>query len=911
MPQAETTTTQISDKSSDHQEIMLDIEKGKIVKELQQRSASSCEHQEMVGIDIEEEKFLKLQLQQQSRPSSSVKDSASKASDGSSFSPFSANTSGRSSGYHYKWLFTLVILLLGSVASALVMLFGISGEQASSNADFLHEAKQLTKVLESSWEAYVRMAGWVHLTCQDFDPVHHSNNSESISTILGFCSREKFHHHYEYVETLNFPFISIQFIPNITHSLRAKMEEESRAYMKTQNPEFNYSGIRDYLAYPNATFKEIVPAPARDYYFPIHYLEPLAMNENVMDIDMYSILKNEIDKAFETQKPVLGPRGILLQDDRPGVYGVSLIHPGHSTAVGLSQPRGVSKIVIRIPDLIDQTARATVTIPSAVYVYDETPDHTVMNNGDPIFLAAAEVRCCKSAECNETNPMTEILPEIPMADIPSARHSFATSIQAADHTWRVVIHGTEPNYNVTWQVFAALAIFVGCALLAIAFHINFSRVAKMHSIRSAAEREKAEMALLQARRETHLNDFIAHEVRNPLSSSIAALSFISATTHGKIDDQETRDALLSDIHILDSSLQYINDLLRNMLDIHRSASKKMKLDEQPTDILKDIFEPVQSILCVKQTTAKILIDCPEHLIVIVDRLRVKQIILNLAINSTKFVLSGFIRLRAQILPDGQVQLSVEDSGPGIRAEQRDRLFSKFQESFDLLSQGTGIGLHICKSLCELMEADLYLDDEYRSDWLDCPGARFVINLHKPALQNESFLGCASIKEDSTCSTTESSGHDVECAVSSCMMTSDSLPTSLSVLFVDDDIILRKMFARTVKRAAPTWLVTEASNGETALKLVDEHSFDIIFVDQYMASVEKQLLGTETVRALRRKGVCCVVCGLSANDLRDQFLDSGADAFMLKPFPCEVKRLQEELHTIVHSGRYNGVLPQGA
>ena len=66
-----------------------------------------------------------------------------------------------------------------------------------------------------------------------------------------------------------------------------------------------------------------------------------------------------------------------------------------------------------------------------------------------------------------------------------------------------------------------------------------------------------------------------------------------------------------------------------MLDIHRTASKKMKLEEAPTDALKDIFEPVKSILCVKQNKAKILVECPENLVVEVDRLRVKQIILNL------------------------------------------------------------------------------------------------------------------------------------------------------------------------------------------------------------------------------------------------------------------------------------------
>ena len=62
----------------------------------------------------------------------------------------------------------------------------------------------------------------------------------------------------------------------------------------------------------------------------------------------------------------------------------------------------------------------------------------------------------------------------------------------------------------------------------------------------------------------------------------------------------------------------------------------------------------------------------------------------------------------------------------------------------------------------------------------------------------------------------------------------------------------------------------------------------------MASIEKQLLGTETVRALRSRGVDSLICGLSANDLRQQFVEAGANNFLFKPFPCEKEALYLEL-----------------
>jgi len=70
------------------------------------------------------------------------------------------------------------------------------------------------------------------------------------------------------------------------------------------------------------------------------------------------------------------------------------------------------------------------------------------------------------------------------------------------------------------------------------------------------------------------------------------------------------------------------------------------------------------------------------------------------------------------------------------------------------------------------------------------------------------------------------------------------------------------------------------------------------MDQYMASVEKQLLGTETVRALRADGVTARICGLSANDMEEGFLDAGANSFLFKPFPCEAEAFKNVIRDIL-------------
>lgn len=238
---------------------------------------------------------------------------------------------------------------------------------------------------------------------------------------------------------------------------------------------------------------------------------------------------------------------------------------------------------------------------------------------------------------------------------------------------------------------------------------------------------------------------------------------------------------------------------------------------------------------------------------------------------------------------------IEDSGPGIPVEKRKKLFAKFQESLDSLHQGTGIGLCLCLNLMDLMGGEISLDEEYDSGIHGQPGSRFVIRLNCPPL----------VMNDINLEQFQSSGHIVQSDIDTKLEEEMSLPEELSLLFVDDDMVLRKLFARAIGKVMPQWKFQEAGNGESALKIIEEdvNQFDLIFVDQYMASAEKQLLGTETVRAMRAMGVTARICGLSANDVQHGFEDAGANGFMFKPFPTKPDALKLELNRLLcHSSK---------
>jgi signal transduction histidine kinase len=185
-----------------------------------------------------------------------------------------------------------------------------------------------------------------------------------------------------------------------------------------------------------------------------------------------------------------------------------------------------------------------------------------------------------------------------------------------------------------------------------------------------------------------------------------------------VADEDARKSVVADLHIIDSSLQFINDLLRNMLDVQRAACHQLTIEKGPTDILRDILEPVDAMLYLRGRNVEVQLDCGLHanLLVETDRLRLKQVVLNLGRNAAKFVERGHVRFRVVVVPGKTphpdqtpangirssgsfieqaeptpetVQIWIEDTGPGIPADKRAKLFAKFQESLDTLAQGTG------------------------------------------------------------------------------------------------------------------------------------------------------------------------------------------------------------------------------
>jgi hypothetical protein len=110
---------------------------------------------------------------------------------------------------------------------------------------------------------------------------------------------------------------------------------------------------------------------------------------------------------------------------------------------------------------------------------------------------------------------------------------------------------------------------------------------------------------------------------------MSAHSFVASAVN-EISSKATVDeefilCLQEDVKVIGCSLDFIDDFLRSTLDIQASNANKLDIHLAPTDLLKDVLEPIQSILFKRNGPVAVTIECPEDLIIMTDCLRLKQV----------------------------------------------------------------------------------------------------------------------------------------------------------------------------------------------------------------------------------------------------------------------------------------------
>ncbi|MGE7989911.1 transporter substrate-binding domain-containing protein [Pseudomonas sp. NPDC089554] len=346
---------------------------------------------------------------------------------------------------------------------------------------------------------------------------------------------------------------------------------------------------------------------------------------------------------------------------------------------------------------------------------------------------------------------------------------------------------------------------------------------------------------------------MSHEIRTPMNAVIGLLELaLEDSRPGRNDPDGLRIAHDSALGLL--------DLIGDILDISRIEAGHMTL--QP--VATELTELVRSTLRVFDGNARrkglaLQAQVPEtHVWVLLDPLRLRQVLSNLLSNAIKFTDHGSIDVTLTVEPGScgqplQVHLRVQDSGAGISAADQARLFQSFaQLDSHRARQGAGLGLVISRTLCQLMGGELHLEST--------EGMGTQVDMHLP-------LEAAQPVARETPAPAETA--EIE---------------PLQVLVVDDYPANRILLERQLQSLGHQ--VTLAEHGEAALALWQAGHFDWVLTDCSMPVMDGHAL-TRQLRAQERAThkAPCKVLGITANaqaEERERCLASGMDGCLFKP-----------------------------
>ena len=370
--------------------------------------------------------------------------------------------------------------------------------------------------------------------------------------------------------------------------------------------------------------------------------------------------------------------------------------------------------------------------------------------------------------------------------------------------------------------------------------------------------KELEVAKNEAEKANHAkSEFLSsmsHELRTPLNA-IVCFSELLESKEGL--DSESKD-FAKDIV---SASHNLLDLVNGVLDISKIEAGKMELINKEYNSF-ELFNSLSTMVIPrigdKPIDFKTVIASDIPPVLKGDTGKLKQIILNLLTNAVKYTDKGFIKYRVECINDyknNQTKLiiTVTDTGRGIKKEDIDRLFKKFErleEDRNTSIEGTGLGLAITESLAELMGGKVTVISDYGK------GSTFKFVVVEEIVNKESNLV---VNEQTTLNYETFEGK--------------------KVLVVDDSKLNLKVAENVLKNfKVSTETVT---SGLECLSCVKSKKYDIIFMDIMMPNMS----GVEVLKKLREEKVNIPVIALTADAIEGQeekYISEGFDGYLSKP-----------------------------
>jgi signal transduction histidine kinase/DNA-binding response OmpR family regulator len=365
---------------------------------------------------------------------------------------------------------------------------------------------------------------------------------------------------------------------------------------------------------------------------------------------------------------------------------------------------------------------------------------------------------------------------------------------------------------------------------------------------------------------------VSHELRTPLTSVLGFAEMVHQKLRDTVfplvpeDDAKAMRAVRSvdrNVGIIHAESQRLTELINDVLDIAKMEAGRIEWKSESVDLAETVQQAVDATSSLFRKSALPLeLDIEEQLPELVgDRHRLMQVVINLLSNAVKFTREGGVSCRAY--SDGErVRVDVSDTGVGIAPDDLDKVFEKFKQVGDTLTDkptGTGLGLSICKQIVERHGGEIWVES------VPGQGSTFSFSLPTtPPAEKKRSLNLAPLLK-------RIEAHS-ELAASA---GSEARPT---VLVVDDDDSIREYLSQLL--ADQGYEVDTAVDGMDALKRVSASQPDLVVLDIMMPNLD----GMETARRLKENpdtaSIPIVILTIEGDP--DEGFRLGVDRFFTKP-----------------------------
>lgn len=358
---------------------------------------------------------------------------------------------------------------------------------------------------------------------------------------------------------------------------------------------------------------------------------------------------------------------------------------------------------------------------------------------------------------------------------------------------------------------------------------------------------------------------MSHEIRTPLNAIMGFNEMISM--------EDVNDSVKEYAYNIKNAGSNLLGIINDILDFSKIESGKMELVVKEFDlatIINDVVTSTEIWAKEKNLELKILVDRKLPCKLMGDEKRIRQILINLLSNAVKYTDKGYVKFFISGKENNSkidLCMSVADTGIGIKAEDKDKLFKKFERiTNNKYIEGTGLGLSITGQLVGMMGGTISVESEYKK------GSTFTVNISLPIVDNEKIGDYKSRIEKIL----DKNSHKI-------------IKAENAKILVVDDNNMNLMVAKGLLRNTDM-IVETCSSGREMLELIEKNYYDVILLDHMMPEMD----GIEALhKAMELENNMCrttPIIAMTANAIkgvREDYLKEGFADYLSKPVSADV------------------------